>query len=141
MPACIVFAVLFADNVHCVPCPTGADCSKAGTTTATLATQKGWWRASNVSYVYYKCRVSIYCEGGVGSACYGNRGGPLCARTQPRVELGVFIHCYVRFPCLVCKPGFQETADGKCGECGGEGASTATFVGLSCLIILLLWFM
>jgi hypothetical protein len=53
-------------DLRCLKCPSGADCSNAGTKCSTLATVSGYWRAINNDTIntgslsYYRCRVAGY---------------------------------------------------------------------------------
>jgi hypothetical protein len=66
-------------GLNCVKCPTGTDCSEKGVTLTSIQTVPGYWRISNSSLNYYKCRVEAFCLGGDVADCKGNRAGPLCA--------------------------------------------------------------
>jgi hypothetical protein len=46
----------------CQACPEGADCSQAGTTSATLGTLPGYWRTYDGTF--YRCQLLAYCPGG-----------------------------------------------------------------------------
>jgi hypothetical protein len=118
-------------DLRCLKCPSGADCTNSGTKYTTLATVSGYWRAINNDTIntgalsYYRCRVAVYCEGGVDpeTQCLGNRAGPLCA---------------------FCKAGYQETSDRRCGACPSQdnkSPKNIAYLTLLSLVIIIVLFL
>jgi hypothetical protein len=82
----------------CTECPVGAVCDFRGAVWDTLATQVGYWRASQDDY--YRCILPSQCSGGPeagDSQCAEFRTGPLCA---------------------ICMEGYTASStDGTCEAC------------------------
>jgi len=81
--------VTSTDQPVCLPCPAGPDCGQPGLDFDSLVTQPGWWRPSNTSLNYYRCRVDIYVRAVVAvfflfrNLCSGFGLG-VCFRLRPQ---------------------------------------------------------
>jgi len=82
-------------NRSCVKCRSiGVDCSKPGSTLASLKVDKGFWRADRGTAAMLQCPVPAACIGsgsnnngstgnGTNSSCAVGHHGPLCAVCDP----------------------------------------------------------
>ena len=74
-------------NGECESCPEGTDCSRVGTTLASLNNLEGWYRFDVSSTTVYECPNQKNCVGGeiesdkpgATSPCKKGSGGALCA--------------------------------------------------------------
>ena len=79
---------------HCAPCPRHATCSSPGTTLASLGVPSGYWRASNLTAVLYRCDSA-------SGACLGSEGNPTSSRRLDAAGDGAT----AAEPPSYCKPG------------------------------------
>jgi IPT/TIG domain/Tyrosine-protein kinase ephrin type A/B receptor-like len=112
------------NTFECQVCPTGADCTTAGTTFQSMTSLSGYWRAVNSSLTFYRCILRKHCVGGRdetsgSSSCESTHTGPLCA---------------------VCKEGYYGTAGGNCSICPeNESVSFMYMFLIGCAVVVFVW--
>jgi hypothetical protein len=109
------------EGIQCYLCPDGGDCTSAGLLLEDVNALAGWWldpASTSADDRFYECHDVTFCNGGSASSqCREGRTGPLCA---------------------LCKEGYQEMADGTCGECNNDETSALYFATVGIIMALLL---
>ena len=122
--------IMARPDVYCKQCPTHADCSATNTTLANLGVPPGYWRASPLASVLYKCDDSKGCVGSCVKVA-----GRVLAESDPLCAAG-----YYGPRCEGCSDDddYYDEYDGRCKSCPNVGVRAGIAAGVIVGVLLLL---
>jgi hypothetical protein len=107
------------EETSCIPCPVAYATCIGG---SSIVPKAGYWRASNITDVFYECSNLDACLGYVDTA----------SNLQ-----GDCLEGYEGILCGKCKPGFNHVGDYECGKCPDEVFNTIRIVLFFVLVTLI----
>jgi len=117
------------NKFDCSMCPKGANCQNFGAKWSKLEAEEGWFRATNESASFYRCKIRSHCPGGEakakdfdpllsGTPCINHRTGILCSH---------------------CEKGWRRSDGNSCSPCPEGGGSWFLVVLFGVVILFVLW--
>ena len=126
----------------CEVCPTGADCTQAGTNWMNLQSLPCYWRANNNTFNFYRCPICSACPGGLAAGSASENEDNLDNAGDTYVPVAVWdataTPCTANrggILCSSCVDGYEEQTGGDCVPCPSGASSFVQDVVIAIVLV------